>query len=87
MIDSVSVDLPDEDQQLSETERTLQYGVDLSLYPLNITLNFKVRTKKIYKLTQNIRALTCIYKKQKKFVDFLMVIINKILKSVPVKTQ
>ena len=47
MIDSVSVDLPDDDQQLNETKRTLQYGVDLSLYPLDTTLSFMVRKEKI----------------------------------------
>ena len=49
MVDSVSVDLPDDDQQLNRTKRTFQYGVDLSLYLRNTTLNFMVRKKNFWK--------------------------------------
>ena len=50
MTDVVRVDLPDDDQQLNKSKRTLQYVVDLSLYSLNITLNFTVKGKSFFKI-------------------------------------
>ena len=43
MIHNVTIDRPEEEKSANQSDMMLQYGVDLSLYPRDVELNFMVR--------------------------------------------
>ena len=44
MIHNVTIDRPEEENDVNQFDLILQYGVDLSLYPRDVELTFMVRS-------------------------------------------